>query len=99
MEGATMETTTAQALTRLSASSLAERVARGEVSAVEAVEAHIARIEAVNPRINAVVVTRYDEARTEAREADERRTRGEPLGPLHGVPITIKEAFDLAGTP
>jgi fatty acid amide hydrolase len=78
---------------------LAASIARGEVSAVEAVEASIARIEAVNPRLNAVVVTRYDAARAEARAADERRARGEPLGPLHGVPITIKECFDLAGTP
>jgi fatty acid amide hydrolase len=44
-------------------------------------------------------VTRYAEARAEARAADERRARGEPLGPLHGVPITIKESLDLAGTP
>lgn len=85
--------------TTLSARALAERIARGEVSAIEAVEAHIARIEAVNARLNAVVVKRYDEARAEARAADERRARGEPLGPLHGVPITVKELLDLAGTP
>jgi fatty acid amide hydrolase len=87
------------ALTTLSARALAERIAGGEVTAAEAVEAHIARIEAVNGRINAVVVTRFDEARAEARAADDRRARGEPLGPLHGVPITIKESLDLAGTP
>jgi fatty acid amide hydrolase len=86
-------------LTTLSARALAERIARGEITAAEAVEAHIARIEEVNATINAVVVKRYDEARAEARSADERRARGEPLGPLHGVPITVKESLDLAGTP
>ncbi len=67
-------------------------IARGDISAVEA---HIARIERVNPVINAVVVKRYDAARAEAKVADERRASGEPLGPLHGVPITIKESLDL----
>ena len=82
-----------------SAGALAARIASGEVSAIDVVEAHIARIEAVNPRLNAVVVPRYAEARTEAREADRRRAAGEPLGPLHGVPVTVKECLDLAGTP
>jgi fatty acid amide hydrolase len=91
--------TSADILTRLSAVELAARIARGEVSAVEAVEAHIARIEQVNPALNAVVVTRYEEARAEARAADECQAAGEPLGPLHGVPITIKESLDLTNTP
>jgi fatty acid amide hydrolase len=82
-----------------SATALAAAIASGAVSAAEAVEAHIARIEAVNPGLNAVVVPRYAEARNEAREADRRRAAGEPLGPLHGVPVTIKECLDLAGTP
>ncbi|HLJ80865.1 MAG TPA: amidase [Ktedonobacterales bacterium] len=94
-----MSTTGIQTLTQLSATELAARIARGDVSSVDAVEAHIARIEQVNPALNAVVVTRYDEARAEARQADERRARGEPLPPLHGVPITIKECLDLAGYP
>jgi fatty acid amide hydrolase len=94
-----MSTMSEKALTAHSATELAASIARGEVSAVEAVEAHIARIERVNPAINAVVVERYDDARAEARAADARRARGEPLGPLHGVPITIKESLDLAGTP
>lgn len=94
-----MTTTETTTLTQLSARELAGRIARGEVSAVEAVEAYIARIEAVNPALNAVVVKRYDAARAEARASDERRAAGEPLGPLHGIPITIKEAFDLEGTP
>jgi fatty acid amide hydrolase len=87
------------ALTDLSASELAVAIARGDISATEAVEAHIERIEQVNPALNAVVVTRFAEARAEAQSADQRRARGEPLGPLHGVPVTIKECLDLEGTP
>jgi fatty acid amide hydrolase len=94
-----MSTSDGEELTRLSAHTLAARIASGDVSAVEAVEAHIARIEAVNRRLNAVVVTRYAAAREEARAADQRRATGEPLPPLHGVPVTIKESLDLAGTP
>jgi fatty acid amide hydrolase len=88
-----------EALIKMSAGELAAAIARGEVSASEAVEARIARIEQVNGALNAVVVKRYAEARAEAKAADEKRARGEPLGPLHGVPITIKECLDLTGTP
>lgn len=94
-----MATTKQEALTSLSATGLAALIARGDISSVEAVEAHIERIERVNPALNAVVVKRYEAARTEAREADERRARGQALGPLHGVPITIKETLDLVDTP
>jgi amidase len=90
-------TVAAEALTDLSAAALAAMIARGDVSAVEVVEAHIARIEQVNPKLNAVVAKRYEAARNEAQEADRRRAKGEPLGPLHGVPVTVKDAFDTAG--
>jgi fatty acid amide hydrolase len=86
-------------VSRLSAAELARRIAVGEVSAVEAVESHIAHIEKVNGTINAVVVKRYDAARAEAREIDARRARGEKLPPLAGVPVTVKECLDLEGTP
>ncbi|MCS6847640.1 MAG: amidase family protein [Anaerolineae bacterium] len=89
----------ASTLIRLSAVQLAKLIARGEVSSVEVTQAHIARIEEVNSKINAVVVRRFDQALREANEADARRARGEPLPPLHGVPITIKECLDLVGTP
>jgi fatty acid amide hydrolase len=82
-----------------SATDLAAGIARGEISSAEAVSAHIARIEAVDGMLNAVVVRRFDESLAEARAADERRARGETLGALHGVPVTIKECFDVIGTP
>lgn len=94
-----MELSSKEALTHLSATSLAALIARGDISCVETVEAHIARIEQVNSRLNAVVVKRYEAARAEAQAADARRAGGEALGPLHGVPITIKESLDLEGTP
>lgn len=94
-----MAITGQETLTSRSATELATMIAHGDISSGEAVEAYIERIERVNPAINAVVVKRYDAARAEAKHADERRARGEILGPLHGVPITIKESLDLAGTP
>ena len=62
-----MKSSSTDALTDLSATALAAMIARGEISSLEAVEAHIARIEQVNPALNAVVVRRYAEARKEAR--------------------------------
>jgi fatty acid amide hydrolase len=83
----------------LSASEMARRIAAGDLTSRELVEAHIRRIEAVNSRLNAVVVPLFAQARVEAAAADEAQRRGEPLRPLHGVPITIKECFYVAGTP
>ncbi len=85
-------------LLRNSASEMARQIASGQLSSVELVDAHILRIEKVNSRLNAVVVPRFDQARQEALAADEAVRSGQPLGPLHGVPITIKECFHLAGT-
>ena len=78
---------------------LAELIATGSVSAREVVETHLERIEAVNVPLNALVVPLFEQALREATAADERRARGEALGPLHGVPITVKESFDLTNTP
>ena len=82
-----------------SASALASLIAAREMSSLEVVEAHIARIEEVNSALNAVIWKRYAEARAEALRADEALARGDAVGPLHGVPITIKEAFSLTGSP
>jgi fatty acid amide hydrolase len=81
-----------------SATEIAQKIAAGELSASEVVEAHIQRIEEVNPRLNAVIIPLFEQARSQAKAADEARSRGETLGLLHGVPITIKESFDVAGT-
>jgi fatty acid amide hydrolase 2 len=82
-----------------SATELAARILRRELTSIEVVEAHIARIEAVNPRLNAMVCTRFDEARDEARAADAALVHGDAVGPLHGVPCSVKECFALTGMP
>lgn len=82
-----------------SASEIARRIALREVSSSEVTRAFVERIQKVNPRLNAVVWPRFSEAAREAAAADEKQARGELLGPLHGVPITLKECFHLAGTP
>jgi fatty acid amide hydrolase len=82
----------------LSASELARAVKTGDLSAVEIVDAHIDRIEQVNPALNAVVIPMFDEARAQAKAADKMRARGEPLGRLHGVPVTVKEQYKVRGT-
>jgi amidase len=80
-----------------SATSLAEDIRTGRRSSVEVVTAVIERIEAVNPRINAVV-RRADGVLEAAQEADAALARGGATGPLHGLPFTIKDSFDTAGT-
>src|SRR6266850_2317977 len=84
---------------QLSASELAQRIARRQLSSVEVVDAHLARIDAVNPALNAVVRVLADEARAAAVKADQRQAAGETIGPLHGVPFTVKENIDMAGLP
>ncbi|MFF2809493.1 amidase [Streptomyces sp. NPDC058000] len=82
----------------LGASELAGLVASGEVSAVEVVAAQLERIAVVNPQVNAVTRLLEDSARRAAREVDRRRAAGEPLGPLAGVPFTVKENIHVAGS-
>jgi amidase len=86
-------------LWRWDARRLATAIRDREVSSREVVEAHLARIDDVNPKVNAVVRSLADEARAAADAADAAVAAGGPLGPLHGVPITVKENIDLAGTP
>src|SRR5579883_436878 len=84
----------------LSATELAARIRRGELQSRDVVEAHIQRIERANPSLNAMVATRFDEARREADAADDRvRKSPDSLPPFHGVPCSIKEAFALTGMP
>jgi len=84
---------------QLSATELAQRIARRRLSSAEVVDAHLARIDAVNPHLNAVVRILADEARAGAALADRRLAAGETVGPLHGVPFTVKENIDMAGLP
>lgn len=76
---------------------LCRAIREGEISAETLVDCAIAGIDSVNPAINAVVQLARDTARAHAREADCARSRGEPLGPLHGIPMTIKDSLDTAG--
>ena len=76
---------------------LAKAIKAKEISSVELVQAYLKRIEAVNPKLNAVVQLRGDEALDEARLADEAPARSEDKGLLHGIPMTIKDSLDTAG--
>jgi len=82
-----------------SATEIAAELKAGAITSLELTERYIDRIERYDDKVNAVVVRRFDEARAEARAADAATAGGKPLGPLHGLPITIKESYDLAGTP
>ncbi|MDO5739860.1 MAG: amidase family protein [Ornithinimicrobium sp.] len=88
-------------LTWLSTRELAALIADGEVSSQDAVEAHLARIEEVNPTVNAIVTLDPERSLDQARAADARlvqaRRAGEVLPPLHGVPMTHKDTHDTAG--
>ena len=81
----------------LTASELARAIRTGQLSATEIVEAQLARIQKFNPALNAVVTLDAGNARGRAREADRALAAGEACGPLHGVPITLKDSFDTAG--
>lgn len=80
-----------------SAKAIAKAIQEKEVSAEEAVQAHLNRIDEVNPKLNAVVQIVRDRALAEAHEADASLARGESKGPLHGVPMTLKDSLDTEG--
>ena len=79
----------------MSAAEIAERVRRRSISPVEIVEACIARIESRNPSLNAFVFEGFDDARREAKAAEQAIMSGSVTGPLHGVPSAIKDLFDF----
>jgi amidase len=69
-----------------------------EISSVELITAHLRQIEEINPSLNAAVEILSDAALSEARTADRQLSAGEPCGPLHGVPVSIKDSLDVRGT-
>jgi Asp-tRNA(Asn)/Glu-tRNA(Gln) amidotransferase A subunit family amidase len=83
--------------TFLSAAEMAEHIRACKISAVELVDAHLAKIERLNPVLNAYVHVDSVRAREQAKAADDVVTQGKPLEPLHGVPISIKSCIDVAG--
>lgn len=94
-----MTITTATELWRMSALELAEAIRSKQASSQEVIEAHLRRIEAVNPVVNAVTVVLGEEAMEAAEAADLQVAAGGGLPSLHGVPFTVKENIDLAGAP
>ncbi|WP_246506683.1 amidase family protein, partial [Mesorhizobium silamurunense] len=83
--------------TFLTASELAAAIRERRVSAVEAMEAQLARIALVNPLLNAIVTLDEEAARAGAMAVDQALARGEAVGPLHGVPVTLKDGHATAG--
>jgi amidase len=79
------------------AHALARKLRRREISSEELMRLYLDRIARHNPRINAVVVLDGDKALAQARDADREMARGEVRGPLHGLPMTVKESYDVAG--
>jgi amidase len=84
-------------VTALTATQLVDRIRARQLSAVEALEECLARVRQENPRLNAVVTLDEDGARRQAREADDALARGEVWGPLHGLPMTLKDGHATAG--
>ena len=82
-----------------SAKQLASDIRRRKLGCLEVLDLYLARMERLNGKLNAIVVTDVDGARRRARQADAALRRGKPWGPFHGVPMTIKESYDVAGMP
>ncbi|MBM3608871.1 MAG: amidase [Alphaproteobacteria bacterium] len=83
----------------LAAKDLARMIRRKETGCEELLNHFLARVEKHNPKLNAIIATDIPRAKKRAREADAALARGEVWGPLHGVPMTVKESNDMAGLP
>jgi amidase len=81
----------------MSAAAMAQAIREGRLSAREVMQAHLERIEQVNPKVNAIVTLHADEAMLAAAAADEAQARGKPLGPLHGLPVAHKDLLPTQG--
>jgi amidase len=82
-----------------SATALARDLKAGRIGSLELLEHYMARNTRHNGVLNAIIATDFDEARKRARAADRARARGVSWEPLHGLPMTVKESFDVAGLP
>ena len=94
-----MTIATATELWRMSATELAEMIRSRQASSEEVIDAHLRRIEAVDPAVNAIVIVMAEQALDAARAADRAVAVGADLAPLHGVPFSVKQNIDVAGTP
>jgi amidase len=88
---------TPRALAFAPASEAAKAVARGDVTALDLMRATLERVERYNPKVNAIITLLAEEAIEAAEQADELAKTGEELGPLHGVPVTVKDCFEIKG--
>src|SRR6202047_438142 len=82
-----------------SATRLAGEIRARRIACLELLDFFVARAEQYNPALNAIVAWQVDRARERARAADAALVRGERWGPLHGIPMTVKESFNVAGLP
>ena len=80
-----------------SAHEILEKIKQGKVSSLEVLESFLAQVEKVNPKINAIVALDIERAKEKAKEADNKISLKSKLGPLHGLPMTIKDAFEVEG--
>lgn len=94
-----MTDSTAAPLPYAGVAETAAEVRAGKSTAADAVDQALARIERAEPRLNAFVLVRAERARAEAAELDARQAAGAALGPLHGVPIAVKDELDITGAP
>lgn len=82
-----------------SATALTRELRTGRIGAYELLSHYLARVERHNPKLNAIIADDIEVAKKRARAADRARSRGARLGPLHGLPMTVKESFDVVGLP
>jgi Asp-tRNA(Asn)/Glu-tRNA(Gln) amidotransferase A subunit family amidase len=82
-----------------STTELTNEIRDRRIGCVELLDLYLARAERHNPSLNAIVVWQVDQARERARAADAALARGERWGPLHGIPMTVKESFNVTGLP
>ena len=82
-----------------SAKQLAGLIRRRQIGCVELLDLYLERGTRFNPQVNAIVVANFERARERAKKADRAAAKGDWRGPLHGVPMTVKESFDIEGLP